>query len=203
MESHIAKYGWGDWGHGCGSGPDDGASCTPAAHVCIEGRCTFTKGNSSCWCQNVTYAEIGSYGPGASPSTRVKWAHVVSEREDHSARILGALGLAGSTPQSAMGLWVPPFGAPRPSSSTWEDPWLPGWAPTYNMSLSTIMQPCNYSGYMDLDFASKFGLVDIDWANALELWSNNRPMSAHLQHLKLSFKRPWAAARVMPASCRY
>jgi hypothetical protein len=77
-----------------------------------------------------------------------------------------------------MGLWVPDFDTPRPDRSNWPAPWLPGWEPTYNMSLSTIMQPCNYSGYLEPEFASKFGLVDIDWANGLELWSNHAPMDS-------------------------
>ena len=53
---------------------------------------------------------------------------------------------------------------------------MPPWEPTYNMSLSTIMMPCNYSGYMDPSFSAKWGLVDFDWSNAKQLWANSKPM---------------------------
>ena len=141
MDSHIAKYGWGDWSHGCSSGLELGANCLH---------------NSSCWCQNVTYVEFGSTGPGASPSTRVKWSHQLTSDADP---IRGALGLAGTTPHSVMGDWESPF-AEGPADSLWPSPMLPRWKPTYNMSLSMIMQPCNYSGFLEPTYASKFGLVD-------------------------------------------
>ena len=53
---------------------------------------------------------------------------------------------------------------------------LPPWPPTYNMSLSTIMMPCNDSGWMNSEFAAKWGLVDFDWSNAKQLWANQKPM---------------------------
>lgn len=53
---------------------------------------------------------------------------------------------------------------------------VPGWAPTYNMSLSTAMMPCNYSGWMDVESTKGWGLIDLDWSNAKRLWSNARPM---------------------------
>ena len=43
---------------------------------------------------------------------------------------------------------------------------VPKWSPTYNMSESTVMMPCNYSGLYDFDAypkLAKFGLVDYDW----------------------------------------
>ena len=36
-------------------------------------------------------------------------------------------------------------------------PTLPNWTPTYNMSLSTIVMPCNTSGPLDPEFFSQFG----------------------------------------------
>jgi hypothetical protein len=54
--------------------------------------------------------------------------------------------------------------------------WLPPWESTYDMALSTIMMPCNDSGWMDSNFASKWGLVDLDWSNAKALWANAKPM---------------------------
>jgi hypothetical protein len=53
---------------------------------------------------------------------------------------------------------------------------LPPWAPTYNMSLSTIMMPCNYSGLMDAATAGMWGIVDFDWSNGKQLWANAKPM---------------------------
>ena len=56
---------------------------------------------------------------------------------------------------------------------------FPKWAPTYQMNSSTIIMTCNYSGYMDqnaLKQLAKFGIVDIDWSNAKELWANTAPM---------------------------
>ena len=72
----------------------------------------------------------------------------------------------------------PPPPPPSPPPTVIGTPLLPGWAPTYNMSLSTAIEPCNYSSTgFDLDFASKFGYVDWDWSNGKEHWANERPMS--------------------------
>ena len=49
---------------------------------------------------------------------------------------------------------------------------LPPWKPSWNMSLSTIIQPCNASGsgmstlMWDTAFGSRFGIVDFDIENA-------------------------------------
>ena len=51
-----------------------------------------------------------------------------------------------------------------------------GWSPTYNMSMSTIIMPCNTSGYFDPGAAARYGLVDIDWSNAKQEWANAKPM---------------------------
>ena len=53
---------------------------------------------------------------------------------------------------------------------------LPPWTPTYNMSLSTIVMPCNDSGWMDATIAGRWGIVDFDWSNAKQLWANAKPM---------------------------
>jgi len=50
---------------------------------------------------------------------------------------------------------------------------LPKWEPTYNMSRSTIVQPCNYSGFFDPSYISQFGIVDFDWSNAKQIYVNN------------------------------
>ena len=53
---------------------------------------------------------------------------------------------------------------------------LPKWNFTYNMSRSTIIMPCNLSGWYNATAAAEFGLVDIDWSNAKKVWSNQSPM---------------------------
>jgi hypothetical protein len=42
---------------------------------------------------------------------------------------------------------------------------FPLWPVTYNMQDSTIVQPCNVSGFLDAAHFSQFGLVSIDWSN--------------------------------------
>lgn len=54
---------------------------------------------------------------------------------------------------------------------------VPQWEPTYEMWRSTIVMPCNISGFMDLEFVSKWGIVDIDWSNTKRLWQNEHPMN--------------------------
>jgi hypothetical protein len=49
---------------------------------------------------------------------------------------------------------IPPTTLPSP---------LPPWAPTWNMSLSTIAMPCNASGWFDLTLGGSYGLVSYDW----------------------------------------
>eukprot|EP01052_Picozoa_sp_SAG31_P039178 SAG31_NODE_5379_length_2575_cov_5.130856_4_plen_134_part_00 len=53
---------------------------------------------------------------------------------------------------------------------------LPPWPPTYQMNLSTIIQPCNDSGPFDPAFGARFGVADYDWSNQKQLWVNTKPM---------------------------
>ena len=56
---------------------------------------------------------------------------------------------------------------------------FPKWPVTYQMNSSTIVQPCNETGYFNdysLSQLAKFGIVSIDWSNAKQLWSNAAPM---------------------------
>lgn len=46
----------------------------------------------------------------------------------------------------------------------------PRWAPTWALNESTIIQPCNTTGFLDIDFYSQFAVVDVDWSNAKQLW---------------------------------
>jgi hypothetical protein len=47
------------------------------------------------------------------------------------------------------------------------------WA---QMSMSTIIMPCNTSGWFDASFAAQYGIVDIDWSNGRAQWSRSTPM---------------------------
>jgi hypothetical protein len=44
-----------------------------------------------------------------------------------------------------------------------QPPQNPPWAPTWNMSLSTLTMACNSSGWYNLTVASAFGIVSYDW----------------------------------------
>ena len=54
---------------------------------------------------------------------------------------------------------------------------FPTWAQSWDMQTSTIIQPCNTSGFLDPSFYSQWGIVDVDWSNAKALWVKP-PMSA-------------------------
>jgi pectinesterase len=78
MDDHIATYGWGDWSHSCST---SGAKCSS---------------DPTCWCQNVSYSEYNSTGPGAVPSARVKWSRQLTAAE--AAQVTPAAVLRGWTP---------------------------------------------------------------------------------------------------------
>jgi hypothetical protein len=46
------------------------------------------------------------------------------------------------------------------------------WAPTYNLTLSTICQPSS-SGYFIMPPSQPWGLVSLDWSVAKSIWSKN------------------------------
>lgn len=75
----------------------------------------------------------------------------------------------------------PPVPAPAPGPPPAPPPLVPKWPPTFNMSESTVVMPCNYTGLYDYDVypdLAKFGLVDYDWSNAKKTWANQSPMDA-------------------------
>jgi pectinesterase len=127
MDSHINKAGWSDWGNGCSKGAGGGSDCTPR----MDATGLVHAGDPSCWCENVSYAEQGSYGPGASPDTRVKWSRQIQTSGGDG--LLVALGLTGTTPRAVMGNWVPPFAEPRPPESSWRV--CTGWSHTLGQVL--------------------------------------------------------------------
>ncbi len=60
--------------------------------------------------------------------------------------------------------------SPACSSNEGEQGRFPLWPVTYDMRSSTIIQPCNMSGFLDAELYSQFGVVSIDWSNAKALW---------------------------------
>jgi pectinesterase len=87
MDEHIAPYGWGDWSHSCSK---FGSKCS---------------NDPKCWCQNVTYAEYNSSGPGAAPSARVQWARQLTTAE-----------AAAVTPAAVLRGWVPAVPGATPAA---------------------------------------------------------------------------------------
>ena len=75
MDSHIEPAGWDDWAH----------SCSEHASPKCKNDCVCNQPTTrACWCQNVTYAEFGSHGPGATASRlkeRVGWSRQLSKAE--------------------------------------------------------------------------------------------------------------------------
>ena len=59
---------------------------------------------------------------------------------------------------------------PSCKSNEGEQGRFPQWPATYNMQDSTIVQPCNMSGFLNASFYSQFGVVSVDWSNAKQLW---------------------------------
>jgi hypothetical protein len=76
---------------------------------------------------------------------------------------LSSLILAAATVSRALA--VPPC-----RSNEGEQGRFPTWPVTYNMQDSTVIQPCNMSGFLNATLYSQFGLVSVDWSNAKQLW---------------------------------
>lgn len=83
-------------------------------------------------------------------------------------------------------------GVPTCRSNEGESGRFPIWPPTYSAQDSTIIQPCNTSGFLDAAFFSQYGLVDVDWSNGKSLWVNS-PMSC--EELLVEQARQLKAAR--------
>ena len=53
---------------------------------------------------------------------------------------------------------------------------VPKRSPTYVMNQSTIIMPCNKSGFTDPATTVGWSVIDFDWSNAKALWVKDRPM---------------------------
>jgi len=52
------------------------------------------------------------------------------------------------------------------------------------MNASTIIMPCNNSGYTDPQSTAGWGLIDFDWSNAKKFWAAAKPMNCAEELLK-------------------
>ena len=53
---------------------------------------------------------------------------------------------------------------------------LPAAPARYQMNRSTIIMPCNNSGYMDPVRTKAWSIIDFDWSNGKAIWTKQRPM---------------------------
>jgi hypothetical protein len=53
----------------------------------------------------------------------------------------------------------------------------PNKPPTYQMNMSTIIMPCNYSGFTDPKTTVGWAIIDFDWSNGKQIWARNHPMN--------------------------
>jgi len=54
---------------------------------------------------------------------------------------------------------------------------VPNRPPTYQMNSSTIIMPCNNSGFTSTASTAGWGVVDFDWSNAKAIWAKSKPMN--------------------------
>jgi hypothetical protein len=86
-----------------------------------------------------------------------------------------------------------------------------GWVPTYNMSMSTIIMPCNTTGFFEPSAAARYGIVDVDWSNAKKDWARATPMDceerlvtqAHLIKAANPNTRVWVYRNLVKATPWY
>ena len=71
-----------------------------------------------------------------------------------------------------------PWHPPKPRSAN------PPWKPTWNMSMSTIIFPCNHSGFFSAEQAAQYGLVSIDFENTMDDWAFAKPTDQESRSLR-------------------
>jgi len=54
---------------------------------------------------------------------------------------------------------------------------VPNYPPNYIMNASTIIMPCNMTGFTDPSTTTGWGYIDFDWSNAKSLWAAAKPMN--------------------------
>ena len=89
-----------------------------------------------------------------------------------------ALFLVGLVAQASDAPPAPPWIPPTPRVAN------PPWKPTWNMSMSTIIFPCNHSGWFSPQLAGRFGIVSIDFENTLDVWAFMKPTDQESRSLR-------------------
>ena len=92
LDDHIAAHGWGCMAR---LAPGFGSCAAMCSSFGPPGGCA---NSSKCWCQNTTFAEYRSTGPGANPSKRVPWSRQLTDRE--ATAFTADTALRGWTPPS-------------------------------------------------------------------------------------------------------
>jgi len=54
---------------------------------------------------------------------------------------------------------------------------IPARKPTWQMNQSTIIMPCNNSGFTDPKTTAGWAVIDFDWSNGKAIWAKKRPMN--------------------------
>jgi hypothetical protein len=54
---------------------------------------------------------------------------------------------------------------------------VPNWTVSWDLAHSTVIQPCNYSGLLDVSYLTNWAVVDIDWSNARAVWAATHPQT--------------------------
>lgn len=85
-----------------------------------------------------------------------------------SASVVALLPRSG--PRDLTGMGTIPLSATK----------LPNAKATYQMNQSTIIMPCNNSGFTDPTSTVGWAVIDFDWSNAKAIWTKQRPMMDEL-----------------------
>ena len=54
---------------------------------------------------------------------------------------------------------------------------VPNRPPVWLMNASTIIMPCNNTGFTDPVSTKGWGVVDFDWSNGKSIWAKSKPMN--------------------------
>ena len=165
---------------------DPQVSALPGAEPSAGIRLHYAGGNSSgCGLRRAFEARLVCDPAGSASGSLFP----IAMEGDCSAAYNGSYIFRWSTP-----LACPDYNAsatcppPPPGPLTWPlrhprstKRWGP---PTWNMSMSTIMMPCNTSGAFDSELAAQYGIVDLDWSNMRAQWANDAPMDDNARLLE-------------------
>jgi len=105
------------------------------------------------------------------------------------SRVVGIFLLSATLAQRA---------AAQAGICTWCPPVLPRWAPTYVLNESTILEPCNRTGFLTPADVAGYAVVQLDWSGARmgpDGWAAARPMDPEERLLRQAALLKAAAPR--------